>query len=1656
MQPKPKSVIILLIRYTVFFSFLFLFVKGDIVFAQKASFTVDKSGGCSPLTVSFTNTSTGFSGSASYKWDLGNGNTSALINPGATYKDEKDYTVTLTVTDAGKTYTQTTTITVFKKPVVNFTVNITKGCLPLEVNYTSSSNAGDGTIDNYFWDFGDGTTGQGAAFAQTPHTYSTPQSVTAGLTVTNSHGCYNTLKKADIVKVLSSVKADFSASQNVLCQLKDASKFINTSTGPGTLTYKWDFGDGSTESIKEPSHVYNKKGIYTVKLAVKSSEGCEAELTKEAFINAANFSTDYDVPSLVCQNNAIDFFAKTNSTADYTRWYVDGAFSSSSYQLTYAFDKAKTYKVSLVNIYGACSDTVTKNITVNASPVVNGFVADLQGACGAPVTVKFKDTTKNAVSWAWDFNYNYYYNFNTASTDQSTSHNFTDNGYYDIALKVTNAAGCSSIIARSISIDKPYATISASPNLYTVCTGSSISFSANSNIDIQEYNWDFGDGGTSKEANPKHIFNKAGYTSVTLNYVNKNGCKDVAVYSVNVTGKPKFDFSSNAGTTICGNTPVYFSVTGSNTEGNYYWDFGDNSYYGNTQDNMHQYYYDSVYTVSLIINNYGCSDTVTKKDYLKVLPPFPKISEIINTCDGTRGLVTFKETSQKTNKWSWDFGDGNSTNYNDVKSEVNNTYKKTGSYKVVLTATNGNCAVKDSVTAYVLLKQNPLLASDQTSVCTDAELHTTLSNMETNPAPYYYYYYDYSVPKIEYRDGSSFTGNWSTTDGQWTNPFHLNFNYLDNNKKDLRVITNSYYFNCPDTSNYIPVTTKGPEAGFDIPANEVCFKSPLSLKDTSKSNNGIPIVKWQWNYGDGKEETFTTGGTINHKYDAPGWYYVNLKVTDKDGCTNTTQSYNNVQLKGPKANFSVNPNPASPGTDIYFYNSTDNFDVNSYSTEYLWNFGDGTTATDNYYLSHQYAESGVDTVTLIATNKEAACSDTSVQYVHIKNLNLSYTYTMSYVNPNSSCPPVLASFTNTSVNTNSVKWDFGDGTTADNLNYPSHTYEKPGVYKVTIYGYFDDGKMDSSFDYITIKGPYAILKANKLFSCGADAVTLNAEVKNTTSFTWDFGDGTLLDISDTFAVHQYLTPGVYTPALIVKDALGCSSSFFLETPIVIDTLHFDMKNNPAVICDSAQVIFSLDITSVARNQLQNPLTYYWNFGTGNINDTASSETPSFVFTETKKYPVSLKAVSPYGCIYETTDTIVVKPKSRGVISGPSEICENGYATFTATASINNDKLKWLWLFEGTNSSAQQNPPVQQFAKPGNDTVRLIINNDGCLDTSIKTVIVHANPVINISPENPRICVGASVQLTAHDGNKFEWITAGNISDPLLADPFVFPAADAMYSVKVTNESGCENRDSVKVSVVQKFKVNLASESYACKGSNVQLEATGADVYHWLNGSGLSDTNISNPFAVADTETSYTVVGNDAYGCFADTAVTTVKVLPLPFVDAGADIVIPVGSVVELHTTNSNDVTDWEWQPSTYLNCSNCASPASTPRSDITYEVTVKTANNCIAKDSIKITLVCTSSTVNIPAGFTPNGDGLNDRFYVAGKGIKTVKHFVIFDRWGRTIFSKNNINANDYTTGWDGSYAGQPLDPGTFVYIAEILCDTGDVFSYKGTVTLIR
>jgi gliding motility-associated-like protein len=1611
----------------------------------KADFTLDKIGGCSPLTITCTNTTTGASANATYSWNLGNGNTSTNSDgASAIYRIEKTYTIKLTVTDGGKTSEASKQITVYKKPTVDFTTSDVKGCAPFDVKFVSNSSAGDGSISDYFWDFGDGNVQKGNDYQQVNHTYNFAQKPTVALTVTNSYGCYTSLEK-NLVEVKAPLKAAFSVNKPVYCDPSENVQFTNKTSGTGTLSYKWDFGDDQTSDDKDPSHVYGKKGTYPAVLKVANSDGCKS-VSDTQQVNVANFNIDFDAPATVCQNADATFKDKSTPGSTGTIWQAEGQrFENVGANFTYKFKNAGEATVTLIDMYGGCAASTSKKITVNPGPA-GGYTYNADGVCGTPVTIQFNDTSTNIVSRTWFFGTN-----GATSTDKQPTYTYNTDGYYTVGLVVTNDNGCSSTINKTLSLFKPYVSIGS--DVFEGCAGLKVNFMTSAADQIATYNWNFGDGKQSTDKLPQHVFDSIGQFNVVLTYTTKGNCSGTANTIIYVREKPKADFT--APTDICGNSIVTFTNNTTGYASNFRWDFGDGSPTNPTSDYVtrHQYYDDKTYTVKLIAFNGQCSDTITRVDYIKVSPPFPKISGVKNTCDGTRGLVTFSQTSKKALTWSWDFGDGSPTvDLSTDQPNIQHEFTKTGKYKVVLTSTNGNCSVQDSVNAFVLLKQQPKLSLEQPEICASGTLKATLGNLEENPNPDYQGY-NYYLYRWEYQDGTlaNVVANYPTYPNAWKTGFTGDISGFDVTRKGLRLILSEANLGCTDTTNYVPLKIKGPTAAFNIKQDIVCLKSPVVFEDASTTSDNSPITKWEWDLGDGNKVTQTSKDALSYTYAQPGNYSVSLKVTDADGCSASTPlNYRGATVSGPQTDFSYYPEAVQPNTFVSFYNKIVNYPyLNGYKFKWTFTY-DHSTDNSTYNPQKYYGKVGVDTVTLIATNITSGCSDTATKIIGIKYVTAAFDFTTAYLN-NNSCPPLVATFSDKSQFANSISWDFGDGSVADNLSNPKHTYQSAGLYTVTLYAYGNNNYVDSSTQTIEVKGPYAILSADITYGCKQQKVTLSAIVKNATSYTWDFGDGNTVQTTDTFAVHAYNSVGAYTPSLLLKDGSNCASTSEIDTQIVIDSLSVGFSRSPVMLCDSGVVSFTPSVKSYSGDVMQQPLIYKWNFGTGVAKDTSVITNPQFDFNNLGKYAVSLDVKTLYGCEKEFKDSVVVVHRPKSIIDAPDYGCEDANILFKGSSDLQD--VKWAWKFaDGKDSSVQS--PSHAYHTTGTYNVSLIVSKDGCSDSSNHVIVIHTSPKINLQPKDSTICLGKTIQLNAHDGSQFAWtpdVAQGNNSQ---ASPNVSPLTTTLYKVKTTNEFGCTSTDSTLITVVQPFTLTVPSNPFVCKGSSIELPVSGAATYAWT-GDGLNDLTSNHPIAMPIVTTTYTVTGTDAHHCFTSQSTITVDVKPLPTVNAGADIQLPTGNTVNLMATGSNDVVKWSWLPSLYLSCSNCASPVAAPRENMTYIVVGQTQFGCKASDTLNIKLVC-SEGLFVPNAFTPNNDGKNDLFNVKGKGIKQIRHFQIFSRWGDIIFERSNFQIGDQNAAWDGKVNGNFVETGTYVYFVEAECDSGEIFTRKGTVVIIR
>lgn len=338
-----------------------------------ADFSRSPAWGCEGGTVTFTNLSTG--SVVSQLWDFGDGTTSADLNPTHVYFPVGTYTITLTVTDGGGLTDTHTDTYIVRAPNALFSMSSDFGCgAPATIFFTDQSSF----PDTWLWDFGDGfTTSQ----VNPAHTYTTGGEFAVSLTVSDTNfGCISTFFDTVIISVpIADIGGDpfgYFGCNPLTVDFIDAS----TNNGPGTITdYLWDFGDGNTSTLQNPSHTYSTTGLFTVSLTVTNDLGCSSTdvFTDMIQVNGPIPNFTSTVTSATCTDFTVDFTdLSTSDVAMFTpTWDFGDGTTGSGTNITHTYTSYGNFDVTIIaSDISSCSSplTITNYITIDdpTAPVI--------------------------------------------------------------------------------------------------------------------------------------------------------------------------------------------------------------------------------------------------------------------------------------------------------------------------------------------------------------------------------------------------------------------------------------------------------------------------------------------------------------------------------------------------------------------------------------------------------------------------------------------------------------------------------------------------------------------------------------------------------------------------------------------------------------------------------------------------------------------------------------------------------------------------------------------------------------------------------------------------------------------------------------------------------------------------------------------------------------------------------------------------------------------------------------------------------------------------------------------------------------------------------------------------------------------------------------
>lgn len=412
---------------------------------------------------------------------------------------------------------------------------------------------------------------------------------------------------------------------------------------------------------------------------------------------------------------------------------------------------------------------------------------------------------------------------------------------------------------------------------------------------------------------------------------------------------------------------------------------------------------------------------------------------------------------------------------------------------------------------------------------------------------------------------------------------------------------------------------------------------------------------------------------------------------------------------------------------------------------------------------------------------------------------------------------------------------------------------------------------------------------------------------------------------------------------------------------------------------------------------------------------------------------------------------------------PASVCSGNQVAVTYTGNATNT-AGFVWNTTGNVNPVQLSglgPHGVTWTNNSNSifnaTVSLSVTENGCTSTTnTQTIQVVPIPTANFTVTSPTcafdtarfVHIGGGVVPGANYAWTFNSMTSqvyGSGAGPI----GVIWNNPGTYNVTLTvSQNGCVSTPVTSpIAILPVPTVIIHSDTSICPGRPAYLWVSGADSYSWLNGinSNLPAIKVWPPMT-----TSYSVIGTLANGCTGKgTAIVTVLVPPAP--DAGPDTMIVLGNTANIGGLVTPNYL-YQWSPAATVANPVILNTQATPPVSTFYIVEATDQNGCIGYDTMLV-IVTHCSNVFIPTAFSPNGDGKNERFFIAnGSQLVDLKRFEVFNRWGQKVYSSKNR----MDLGWDGKFNGVDQEVGTYTFYLEAECEGGQIVRKEGHVTLLR
>jgi gliding motility-associated-like protein len=1370
--------------------------------------------------------------------------------------------------------------------------------------------------------------------------------------------------------------------------------------------WRWLYHDNTTDTVKKPKKLYSTSGSFPVKLQAITEAGCLSDtLTKVINITNPPVCTLQVTGGAACAGNLMTF---------------------------------------------------TPSCSIVGNPANNG-----------------SDTT--IVKWVWiwgDGSPN-----DTLLSAIPATHTYLLPGTYTIKVVAISSSGCTGSSlgltltvngAPSVNFDLP-ANVCLPVGLATF-TNTSPAGAAGS------YTWNFGDASpTTNTFNGVHNYTAAGPFTVTLTgLVNGCGAGIQKVFN-NIRPRPTAAFTNNP--EVCVNKNIIFTSTSTGNGGTIvenYWDNGSGSFVLGTANLT------ATYTTSgnKIIRHYvktdqGCiSDTASKTIYVNALPLANFTFSNLGRC--ARIPITFNNTSTAAdgaiNFVSWNFGDGSpvvNISTPPFNNPVQHVYALDGTYNVKLVVKTDKGCEADTITLPIVITATPVASFILPSgICLPSGFaqftnNTTISDGTIATVTYTWDFGDATPPDFTFSPSHIYSGtgpypvkliaksaigcvddsvqtlstifaqpqasmagnaevclnanitltststpiNGTITEHYWDNgsgsfvlgAATLTTSYATSGNKTIRHYIKTSNGCISDTATKTIFVNQLPSASYTYSAIQ-CARDTIQFTSTAIANNGV-VVEWTWDFGDGTPvQVLTNSNPVPHVFALSGTYSVKLTVKTDKGCVSTASTQSVVVNAKPVANFNLPANVCLPVGAALFTNTTTISDGTLPQVSYVWDFGDLSPTTTSLDGAHNYSAAGPFNVKLKATSNKSCVHDT----VKIFN-NIRPRPTASFTSTAEVCVNASITYTSTSVGNggtiNENYWDNGSGSFVLGTTTLTATYTTSGNKTIRHYVKTDQGCIsDTASKTIYVNAlPTPNFSFNNPQCAGKDITFTNSSIANDgliTSWAWNFGDGSAVVNGVGPHIHNYAATGTYNVSLSVSTDKGCSNA----TPVVkVVTI----SPNPVIkmylpeICLNDPTAQFLDSSTIADGT-EAGFSYLWNFGDPNATipnpNTSTLKDPTHKYIQAANYNMWLEITSNKGCKTRKDTVFTVNgaiPVASFAVQNAANLCSNQDVTIQNTSTVNFGNVTYLEIYWdwGNNpllKTIDNNPTPGKLYSYGYTP----FGSPATKTFTIRMVAYSGSitgPCLNVATQTVTILASPNIVFIA-------------VPDICLENPVA--------------------------------TINQAQETTGVVGVGV------------FTGPGIVGNQFNPSVAGVGTHTiRYTFTAANSCSMYKE---QTITVNPTPNVNAGPDKTVLEGGSVVLEGSSTTTNVAYLWSPATFLNSNTVPQPSTSPNDDLSYTLKVTSDKSCVATDVVFVKVL---KGPRVPNAFSPNGDGINDRWDIEFLDTYPGCIVEVFNIYGEKVF-----RSIGYGTSWDGSFKGKQLPLGTYYYIIEPKNGRKPLTGYVGIV----